>query len=358
MVGATEMCAFISQSKPRLALQVFESVFLGTLIPGVLVGAALGLYWAQWPLWLLCLHVFLCVRTGHLHDVYRSEGMLARGTHWNNALRLIEGCAVAGVALLGAGLTLAAGSQVLVRFIGFCLMARDLKRRFVWFRPTGRGFRLSVLRRLCPPSLAYVLMPVGDQVSGNALSVMIGSALGPAALGNFSTLRTMANAAAVPAGMIRNATLPELSAFMARNENRNAQQLYRWALERSFWITLLFLGAAAVLGPWIYPHWTHKQWVFDPAIFWMLLIGVFFSGLWQAAALPAFARNDHLPLTLFRTLLYGLLLLWAFWGLPLEGMAVGSVGLALVEGIMWCVSVWYVRRYAISLDKTAETPDI
>jgi O-antigen/teichoic acid export membrane protein len=331
-VCATELCGQVARKRYSEALEIFEACFFYTFF-SALSAVVLAAYFLPTAAFVfLALHSFLSVKTGQLHDVYRGEGQLALGTLWNNSLRLLEGSLVGVLAWGGVGLGGAALAQASLRLVAFFAMQWDLRRRYPWFRPRFHGRGFFVLRRGVYPSLAYLLFPLGEQVNANAVSIVVGSTLGPAALGGFSTLRTLVNTCAQPAGFIRNSALAELTAL--NPDPPLAKRLFHAVCWVSFFLTLGFAAFLVAVGPFFYGYWTHGKFSWDGKLFAILLCGVFLSSLWQVWSLPDFATNRHTALAVARAILSLVFLGAAVAGMQAYGPLAAAVGLALTEAAL------------------------
>src|SRR5260370_29681772 len=122
---------------------------------------------------------------------YRCDGSFATGIFWLVVLRLVETILTTMVALLGGSLLSVALTYLAIRSLGSLAYSLLLRRKTPWLRFGIRHARLQTVKQMAGPALGFMAMPIGDALSLQGFTVVIGVLLVPAAFVAFATLRTL-----------------------------------------------------------------------------------------------------------------------------------------------------------------------
>jgi O-antigen/teichoic acid export membrane protein len=341
--SANQMRALYAGGETRQINHTFESVFTALFFfSSVFV---LGLAWfSQSPLiFILGLYCWAMQRTGALHDLFRAAGDLDRASIWNEAMRVTETLLMLGAVLFGKGMVFAAGLLLSARVCGFVAMWRDASRRYSWFRFRIWRVDWNLIQQLFRPGLSFFGVSLSEMLGAQTLNMGVGYFAGSSALAAFSATRTLANAGVPLVSLVRNVTVPELSAFYGAGHADQVRKLHWRLCKATFWWMVLVCALVGTLGPEIFHWWTGGRLVFEPAVFHLCLAFAFFSVGWQTLSAAHYSRNriESLAIAKALTQLTGLAL-----GLLClaSGRMVAALGIwVLVELVMVCVALWLVR---------------
>jgi O-antigen/teichoic acid export membrane protein len=194
----------------------------------VLVVVSVTIWWIPWQRWLklsnlssfsaasvmltLGLYSIVVQQGGVLESGFRCDGNFATGTSFATILRLIEAVAGTAVAVTGQRSLLAVAFAYLsIRVIGTVAYGLLLHRFSPWLTLGYRHARLATIRELWTPALGFMAMPLGNALSFQGLTIVVGSVLGPSMVVAFSTMRTLTRVSCQLLTVIARVLWPELS---------------------------------------------------------------------------------------------------------------------------------------------------
>jgi O-antigen/teichoic acid export membrane protein len=135
--------------------------------------------------------------------------------------------------------------------------------------------------------------PVGQALSFQGFTILIGAMLGPIAVVSFSTLRTLSRLSVQVLGMIANTLWPELSRAFGEGDVDLARRLHRLAWQFSLGLALVGGTMLWILGPFIYRVWIHHNVNFNASCFHVLLLVAIASSLWTVSSVILMSNNGH-----------------------------------------------------------------
>ncbi|HEY4989093.1 MAG TPA: hypothetical protein VII09_04760, partial [Opitutaceae bacterium] len=115
------------------------------------------------------------------------------------------------------------------------------------------------LRGLMKPAVGHFCFPVGQSLSLQATTLIVGSILGPAQVAIFATARTFSRFLLQPVSIVNVATWPEFSYALGTNDLSLARKLYRRT--RLFSVAVAGAGGtlAFLVGPMFIETWTRHR---------------------------------------------------------------------------------------------------
>lgn len=249
--------------------------------------------------------------------------------------RLLEFGALMGAVLLGARPGAAAGVFLVGSVVGFGLSWVALRRAVPWstFRPERP--HLQTFRELLAPGMAFMAFPIGNALSIQGLTIVIGSTLGVAAVVVFSTTRTVTRVALQAMSVINIATWPELSRSIGAGHLAEARAILRRSTQLSLAASLSLTACLAVIGTAIVRLWTHEL-VSPPAVLlYLLLLVMIGDSLWAPLSTALLATNHHIRLAVVYLLgtvvaLLGAVPLSSAFGLPGTAAALLAIDITMV----------------------------
>jgi O-antigen/teichoic acid export membrane protein len=135
--------------------------------------------------------------------------------------------------------------------------------------------------------------PIGNALSLQGFTIVVGATLGAAALVVFSTTRTITRIALQAMGSINSAIWPELSRSVGSGRFDEARSILRRSVQLSLAASLSVLFALAFFGVSIIRWWTRG--LVDPPILllFILLLVIVVNTMWSTLSAVLAATNRH-----------------------------------------------------------------
>jgi O-antigen/teichoic acid export membrane protein len=225
----------------------------------------------RWTLAFLLLSVVLALYGGLNDAVFRATGRYARGVMLSNIEKILEWAALlCGFFFVGT-FSAMAGLQFLVRLICFVLimwvgLRGDTRIRWGISQATA-----AEIRELFRTGLHYMSLAMGQAMSLQGFTLIVGATLNTSAVAVFNTYRTIARVIVQATGLLSHAVAPEFAAiFGARNPSR-LRALYRRtaAISGSVAVGLSFI--LYPLAPVMLHYWTNGAVPFESAVMALML---------------------------------------------------------------------------------------
>jgi O-antigen/teichoic acid export membrane protein len=298
-------------------------------------GAAIPASEAQVVLVALFLQVAVGNQYGVLDAWYRAGGRYPTSAALRQLGRLLEFGALMGAVLLGAGPGTAAIAFLAGSVAGFLVSWMVLRRTIPWstFRPERP--HLQTFRELLTPGLAFVAFPIGQALSLQGFTIVIGATLGTVAVVVFSTTRTVTRVALQAMGSINLAIWPELSRSVGSGRLVEARAILRRSVQLALASSLSLVLGLALFGVAIIRWWTHG--LVDPPVLllFILLLVIVANSTWYTLSSVLGATNRHKRLAVVYLSGTTVALLAAFplssaFGLEGAAMALLAIDVAMV----------------------------
>jgi O-antigen/teichoic acid export membrane protein len=355
-VAGNSMVMLVAQGKRTDAVTLGRRLWsIVTLMTGVAVlaavaialafggafgsGAAIPASEAQVVLVALFLQVAVGNQYGVLDAWYRAGGRYPLGTTIRQLGRLLEFGALMVAVLLGARPGTAAIAFLAGSVAGFVISFVVLRRAVPWstFRPERP--HLQTFRELLTPGVAFMAFPIGNSLSLQGFTIVIGATLGVAAVVIFSTTRTITRIALQAMGSINNSIWPELSRSVGGGHLGEARAILRRAVQLALAASLSVVFASALFGVAFIRWWTHG--LVDPPVLllFILLLVIVANSTWYTLSSVLVATNRHKRLAVVYiagtivALLAAVPLSSAF-GLPGAATALLAIDMAMVGYVL------------------------
>lgn len=360
-VAANDMTMNVAAGKREAALDTFQSAWVLITVVSVTLLAlvAVAVWFVPWQLWMklsvisdpgaaLIMVIFSAysltsLQNGLIDSAFRCDGNFAFGTTCSNVLRLSEAAiAMIPVALGGRPFHVAA-TYLFVRIIGSAVLLLILRRKSPWIRYGTTHANLASIRRLASPAFAFMAFPIGNAISLQGLTVLVGVVLGPVAVVGFSTMRTLSRVGFQVLAVIARALWPELSTAFGAGNISLARNLHRRACQVAFGLSLSCSVVLAVIGPRIYGGWTRHAVGFDPLTSGLLLLVILANSFWGTSSVVPMASNQHEKIAVGFLIGTSLSIGLAWMLLKPFGTAGAAIALLVID----CSMVWLVLRVAL-----------
>ena len=256
-------------------------------------GAAIPASEAQIVLAALFLQVAVGNQYGVLDAWYRAGGRYPLSAIVRQLGRIFEFGALMGAVLLGAGPGTAAIAFLTGSVAGFGVSWIVLHRAVPWatFRPERP--HVQTFRELLAHGLAFMAFPMGNALSLQGFTIVIGATLGAPAVVVFAATRTMTRVALQAMGSINNAIWPELSRSMGSGRLDEARAILRHSVQLALAAALALVLGLSLFGVAIIRRWTHGM--VDPPVqlLFILLLVIVANSMWFTLSAVLAATNRH-----------------------------------------------------------------
>jgi len=310
-VAGNEMTMLTARQDYEEALRVFQSawVFITSVCSAiglVVIALAYLLPFDSWfklePLPRAQVSLVICLlalytlvsQQGELIDgAFRSDGRYAQGTLLNNVVRVLELLLTLTSVSLGGQLVAAALALLIGRILGLCWMWLMFRRTSQWLSFGYAKAHLETIQVLFRPAVAFMAFPLSSALLLQGMTLIVGGVLGSVAVVVFTTSRTVTRIVIQFLGLITRAIWPELSSAFGSGDLLLARKIYQKASLLSVWLSLVASIVLAFVGPWLLRAWTGRHIVIDIPLFYLMLLLVISTNLWQTSIGALMATNRH-----------------------------------------------------------------
>lgn len=351
-VAGNDMTMLMARGEQDAALSVFQSCwwFIVSACTVVVIALAACLYFlpiphrlqlelitpsdAKWIVFYLgCATLF-----GQLEQLVQSAytciGRYPYGTFIKSCLSLVAFAVMIVPVVLGRGArdaALAFAAASAVGTIVLCVMAR---RDIPWLRYGWSHARLSEIRRLAAPAVAFMGFPMGNALNLQGTLLAVTFALGTDDVVNFATARTVSRVALQMVQMVNSTFWPELSSSYGARNFELVRTLHRRACQAALVIAVALIAVMMTVGPWFLTHWTAHKVPPSPRLLFLLLVSVLFYSLWSTSSTLIVAINQHRKLAAYYIVATGLTLVVTYVMARAYGLLGAAGSLILSELIM------------------------
>ncbi len=274
---------------------------------------------------MLILVALLNIYSGLFDAVHRAAGQFARGVYLINLARLFEWLGGLGGLLLFRSMFAVAAGFLAARLLAMVVMQRMAAGRFPAYPWSLTQADRHELRDMLRPALSFLAFPLGNALTLQGMSVVVGTTLGPVALALFNTYRTLSRLPVQMLTTFNRALWPEISRSFGAGDRQMLRRLY----ERGTTLSLVACAVACILifvtAKWLLGVWTNHHIPFEPLILALFLLVAFGGCAWQVGQVMLTATNMHERLAVVYLLaalvsVGGAIAMPARWGL--EGMVI------------------------------------
>jgi O-antigen/teichoic acid export membrane protein len=309
--SGSDMTMRVAAGDREGALRTFQSSWAlltsVSIIMMLLVSSAV--WWIPWQHWLklssvsshqaaaimiiLCAHVAVGQQNCVAESGYRCDGNFAVGILWLTILRLAETVSGTIVALLGGSLLSVALTYLAARGLGSLGYVLLLRYRSPWLQFGIRHAQLQTIKQMAAPALGFMAMPIGDALTLQGFTVVIGALLGPVAVVAFSTLRTLSRISFQLTSAVAHTLWPELSTAFGAGKISLARRLHRHATQAALGFSVFGGLLLWAKGPYLYHIWIRNAVTLDAACFHVLLLAAIANSLWYGSSVVTMSTNAH-----------------------------------------------------------------
>jgi O-antigen/teichoic acid export membrane protein len=278
---------------------------------------------------LLVASMLLGLQASLMNGGFWCEGRYASPMFISALGQLVEFSCLAAAAVLGAGPVGAAAAFLAGRVAAVAWMRLALRRASPWLAYGSSMASLAELRRLASASIASLAFPLGNTINLHGLRIVVGLALGPAAVAAFSSIRTLSRIAVQCTAVIARLLEPEMALAFGGSDAERVRLMLRRSTQAALWLGGAACLALAAFGAPFLAVWTHGQVTMEPVLFALLLCAALVYAAWGPALMVPYATNRHERIAIFYSLVYGFAAVGAS-ALCIEWLGLVGAGVALL----------------------------
>lgn len=283
----------------------------------------------------LVAYVLVGFQGGLINGGFWCSGSYPLGMTLASTTELIEFTALAAVVGLGGGPVHAAFAYLAGRSAGTLISRLALKRATPWLHYGIDSASLSEIRRLASPAFASLAFPLGNALNIEGMRLIVGLALGPAAVAIFTPLRTLSNLTTRPRFVINRLIEPELSFAFGSGNHELFCRLFLRSCQTAIWLSAMVGVGLLLVGPRLWSFWTLGQAEFHWPLFLLLLIAALINSAWYTALMVPYATNRHGGIAVIYVCVYGMCTLAvSYFAIRAIGLSGAGFSLLMAEAAM------------------------
>jgi O-antigen/teichoic acid export membrane protein len=304
-VAINKMTILASKGETESANRVFSSS-LSFLTVSVLVVEAIfifALYFVDselvsyrgWKVILVILitNTVVSMYAGLIDAVFRASNKYAQGTYIINCIRVAEWLVgVLGLVffkeLLGVAVGLLVGRSLVTLLI--VIYASRVCNEFKW---TFKNGSFKDVRKMLMPAAGFIAFPIGNAISIQGMSMLVGGLMGMPVVAVFNSYRTVSRAVVQIVAVVSHTLWPEFSRIYGKGNMPLLAQVF-W---KGFFLTILtaLLAAACMYltMPYVLKTWTHGKIIFNERYGLLFALATLAASLWHIPRILLLATNRH-----------------------------------------------------------------
>jgi O-antigen/teichoic acid export membrane protein len=200
---------------------------------------------------------------------------------------------------------------------------------------------LAEIRRLTPPALAVIALPMALALSLQGTVVVVGMAAGAAAVPAFTAVRTLSRLGVQLTMIVNNAVLPEFTMAVASIDHARRARLAFLSLAASAAILTPMFFVVIGAGPLILKLWTHGVIHAPYALIVVMASTMLVNGTWFPISNLVFALNRHSQYSYYYLAAAAASVLLSYPLVGLFGSPGAAISLLLLDCVMF-IRVWMV----------------
>ena len=284
------------------------------------------------------------IQVGLINAGFVCEGAYGLGTALMAGISLTNFCLLAAMAVAGFGPVGAAAVLIIGELAGLIVMRLVLRRVAPWLKFGVTHASRRGVRQLFKPALGFVVYSVGQALNVQGVLLVVGAALGPAAVTAFNTMRMMTRFVNTLLTAYYGTVRPEISIAYGRGDMDLIRRLHAMACQVAIWLAVVAAIGYAAIGDWILGLWTHGQVALDPWLFAGLIAAMLFYALWFASSMVFYGTSRHHGLAWMLVAANAASVALAYVLLDLVGLAGAGLAAAAAELTMLAYVVWRTLR--------------
>ena len=280
---------------------------------------------------LMTLQILVGLQNSVLGAGYRSEGRYAEGTTLSNTSRLIEWGLGMLMLVFGGGIVAVAGSGLAGRVLGYVITyIRLLKLNQDFSFSISQGDR-EIIKEMLKPGLAFQAFPLGNALSIQGITLLIGSMLGSVAVAQFSVVRTVSRVLVQVVTVFNQATWPEISRAYGAGDLSLARKLHVDGSRFALLIGTACVAGFLPIGGWVFHTWLGKSFSLPFTTFSLLLMAALINITSQASWVVLMATNHHQRFAVFFIFSSCMAIALSYCTVPYWGINAAAMAVIIAE---------------------------
>jgi O-antigen/teichoic acid export membrane protein len=333
-LGVFQSCWWLIVCISAVVALLLWPVLLFVPVSRILRLHAIGADDTRWILLYLGLSVLLGQFEQLMSSAYTSVGRYAYGALLKSVMSLLAFGAMLIPVVLGHGARTTALVFAIANGIGTITLGILVRRDIPWIRYGWQHARLSELRRMVGPALAFMGFPIGVSLNLQGTLIAVGYALGPLDVVIFSTARTVSRVALQMVQMVNFSFWPELSLAYGAKDEALFRALHRRSCQLALAIGVVVICCMMSFGPWFLHHWTGGHVPPSRPLLAILLLVVVFYALWSTSSTVVSATNQHQKLAAYFLAATSITIVFTFLLAHRFGLYGAAASLLIAELIM------------------------
>jgi len=340
-VAANRITMLWAANDRATANVVFQSALALVLAAVALVGGLSALVLAfidssyfdtdsRLALWLLILATLLGLFGGLYDSGFRAIGNYAQGVLFTSAIRVVEFGGIGIGLTIGGTFTSAALGFLVGRASGSLVLGLYCRQAFPELRWSVTHASGGELRTLLQPALAYMAFPLGNALSIQAITLVVGALFGSVVVATFSTYRTLSRLVLQLVSSLGHALWPEFSRLYGAGSRSTLLRVYKRSLVMGSTISVLLSLGMILVAPILLQWWTHDKISFDGPVFDFFALMTLLGGLATVPRVLLMSTNRHSRLGVLFLCLSALGVL----GTYAAGELLGPMGAVLASAVL------------------------
>lgn len=234
----------------------------------------------------------------HVDSIFRLNDLFYLTQRISNINKLVDGILLGLMLMFNLSITVYVVLLVVFKAIFSCtkyIKARTLERIII----STNKFSIESLKSLIKPSLTYLLVPLGNTILIQGLTINVNSILGSNATVVYTTSRTLVNTSRTLLTIVYHSSWPKFSLLVGRDDTTELKKMIskHWSL--SVVVILVSTIVLGLFGPLIYSFWLSNEINLNYELFYGLLIVSLLSGVWFSFSVILIAQNRHARFNIF-----------------------------------------------------------
>ncbi len=240
---------------------------------------------------LITAYAVVCTQMSIVTVIYRGTHKFAQAMFFAGTLILLEGAALAAIALTGGSIARAAAAYLVIRVLGYLLFVRLLKAREPWVEIGVRRATRATIRSLAKPSAAALGLTFATALLLQGMVLALGATAGAATVAVFGASRTLSRAPLQLSGMFLRPSLPELTRAITEGNRPLERRLTRMNTGVAVAVTLPFGLVLWFFGQPLLGRVSEGELHAPATLFALLALATIANATWMALAAPLIALN-------------------------------------------------------------------
>jgi len=283
--------------------------------------------------------------SGLFDAAFRAANKYAQGVYLLNSTRVVE--TICGLILLSihqSFLSVALG-QLIARAICTTAIYFYIKQILPELRWGISERKSEEVRKLILPGLAFLSFPIGNAISIQGLTILVGAYLGPSSAAIFGTYRTLSRVLVQLVTTVSRAAWPEISRLFALRDIDGIKRITNKGTYICAILSVLLAIPIYTFSSEIVEFWTHGKIPPADEFFLLLLFASAITSFWQLPMVVLAATNNHEKISLIFLLSTLVCISISAKITPLLGLEGTAISLILIEVCMLIMSHLLVNRF-------------